>query len=227
MKNSLLLLFASLALFTQPVLSQTVTIAGLALGMNEADVKTALASHSPFYADQDSNTEGLHYLVAESEEESFALTFIDGKLAGFSTMHLLPPGQQAFLPAGQDPTVNTLRNLLIKRTWTPAMINKGDSFWLSDAAGKPISNPSKCDPKLGMAWLPYGPIAASTPGQTPPKSTTGLMKPVISLYPSGCGISIRLNMMPAGSENDRVNTVRIQVLDIKAINEFASKQAQH
>jgi hypothetical protein len=103
---------------------------------------------------QASGSPDLHYLVAEAEGESFAFTFIDGRVAAFSLMHILPPGQQPFLPSGQEPTVNTLRNLVIRQTWTPAEIKKGDTLWMSDASGEPLSDTLKCVPKSGNGWLP-------------------------------------------------------------------------
>ena len=110
--RTLQLLAASVIFLTQPIWSQNVKLAKIALGMNEADVKTALASNSPVYVNQPSASPDLHYLVAEAETESYAFTFIDDHVAAFSVVHILPPGQQPFLPSGQEPTVSTLRNLI-------------------------------------------------------------------------------------------------------------------
>ena len=106
--------------------------------MSETEVKTALASTAPFYINQASDYPDMHYLVAETEAESYAFTLIDGKVAAFSVMHILPPGQLPFLPPGQQPTVSILRGLITKQTWTPAEINKGDTWWFSDVSGAPL-----------------------------------------------------------------------------------------
>jgi len=98
-------LAAGLILLAQPAVSQTVKLANVALGMNEAEVKTALAKSPLTYVSQPSEVADLNYLVAESEEESFAFMFIDGRVAAFALSHILPPGQQPFLPQGQEPTV--------------------------------------------------------------------------------------------------------------------------
>jgi hypothetical protein len=119
-----------------------------------------------------------------------------------------------------------LRNLVIKQPWTPAEIKKGETIWLSDTAGAAFSSPSNCAPNLGTGWLPFGPVPGSTPGGLPAKSITGLMKPALASYTSSCGISIRLHKEPAESEIDRVTNVRIQVVNIKAINEFVAMQQQ-
>jgi hypothetical protein len=74
--------------------------------MSETEVKTALTSNAPLYVDQASDDQDMHYLVAETEAESYAFTMIDGKVAAFSVMHILPPGQLPFLPPGQQPTVS-------------------------------------------------------------------------------------------------------------------------
>src|SRR5271165_3687068 len=132
-KNQLLTLAACLILLAQSVLSQNVKLAKIALGMSEAEVKTALVSSAPFNINQPSDYPDMHYLVAEDEMESYAFTLIDGKVAAFSVMHILPPGQLPFLPPGQQPTVSFLRNLITRQTWAPAEINTGDTLWFSDA----------------------------------------------------------------------------------------------
>jgi hypothetical protein len=220
------LLAATLIFLAPAAFSQNVKLANVSLGMTEADVKAALASSTPSFHPQTSNFADLSYMVAETSGENYAFTFIEGHVAAFSIMHVLPPGQQAFLPQGQEPTVATLRNLIIKRTWEPAAIRKGDTLWLSDAVGAPLSDPSQCNPISGEEWLPFGPIQSSKPGETEPKSTEGLMKPSLVHYPAICGVSIHLKMAPAESENDRVSTVRIQVLDIKTLNAFLVKHPQ-
>jgi hypothetical protein len=194
--------------------------------MNESEVKAALAPSAPYYVNQGSDSPDLHYLVAESEAESFAFTFIDGRVAAFSLMHILPPGQQPFLPPGQEPTVSTLRNLVIKQTWTPAEIKKGDTVWLSDATGAFLSDALQCAPKLGKGWLPFGPIPDSKAGDPPAKSMVGLMKPALVSYSSSCGVSVHLNEAPAVSENDRVTSGQIQVLNFNAMNAFVAKHQQ-
>ena len=138
-------------------LAQNVKLANIALGMNETEVKSALASNAPFYANQASTYHDLYYLVAETESESYVFAFIDGKAAAFSVVHLLPPGQLPFLAPGQQPTVSILRRLIAKQTWAPAEINKADTSWFSDATGAPLSDASQCQPKSGEAWLPFGP----------------------------------------------------------------------
>lgn len=80
-------------------------LAKIALDMSAAEVKITLASDAPFYVDQPSACADMRYLVAETEAESCVFTFIDGKTAAFSVVHLLPPGQLPFLPQGQQPTV--------------------------------------------------------------------------------------------------------------------------
>jgi len=152
---------------------------------------------------------------------SFA--FIDGKAAAFSVVHLLPPGQLPFLPPGQQPTVSILRGLIAKQTWAPAEINKGDTWWFSDATGAPLSGASQCHPQSGEAWLPAGPIPSAKPGEAPERPTEGLMKPSVASYPSNCGVSIHLNQTPSDSEDSVVTSVRYQVLDIKAMNAFRAK----
>ena len=111
------LIAAGLCLLVQPLLAQNVRLAKIALGMSEAEVKTALASDTPFYADQPSAYADMHYLIAETDAESYAFTLIDGKTAAFSVVHLLPPGQLPFLPQDQQPTVAILRSLIAKQTW--------------------------------------------------------------------------------------------------------------
>jgi hypothetical protein len=68
-KSQLQLLAAGLILLTQLALSQNVKLANVALGMNEAEVKAALAPSAPYYVNQVSDSPDLHYLVAESEAE--------------------------------------------------------------------------------------------------------------------------------------------------------------
>jgi hypothetical protein len=191
--------------------------------MTEREVKTALASNAPFYFNQASDYPEMHYLVAETEAESYVFTFIDGKAAGFSVEHALPPGQLPFLPQGQQPTVSILRGLITKQTWTPAKINKGDTWWFSDASGAPLYDPSQCHPESSEAWLPLGPVASANPGERAVKSTEGLMKPSVTSYSSNCGVSIHLNQTPAESEDSVVTSVRYQVLDIKAMNAFRER----
>ena len=77
-KIYLQLLAAGLILLTQSAISQNVKLAKIALGMNETEVKTALASSATFYINQFSDSPDLYYLVAETETESFAFTLIDG-----------------------------------------------------------------------------------------------------------------------------------------------------
>lgn len=126
--------------------SQNVKLATIVLGMNETEVRTALTSIAPFYIDQPSTHPDLRYLVAESEAESFAFTMINGKVVAFSVMYILPPGQLPFLPRGQQPTVSILRNLITKQTWAPSEVEKGDTLWLSDATGAPLSSVLHCTP---------------------------------------------------------------------------------
>ena len=226
-KCPLQLLIAGLILFAQPVLAQNVKLANIALGMSETEVKTALTSTAPFYVSQASGYPDMHYLVAETEKESYAFTLIDGKVAAFSVVHFLPPGQLPFLPPGQQPTVSILRGLITKQTWTPAEINKGDTWWFSDSSGAPLADPSQCAPESAQAWLPFGAVPSAHPGERPARSTEGLMKPSVTSYPSNCGVSVHLNQTPAESEDSVVTSVRYQVLDIKAMNAFRSKHPQH
>jgi hypothetical protein len=194
--------------------------------MSESEVKTALTSNAPYYLDQPSAYPDMRYLVAETEAESFVFTFIDDKNAAFSVVHLLPPGQLPFLLPGQHPTVSILRGLIAKQTWAPAEINKGDTWWFSDEIGAPLRNASQCHTASVDAWLPVGPIPSAKPGESPAKSTEGLMKPSITSYPSNCGVSIHLNETPAESEDSVVTSVRYQVLDIKVMNAFKVKHPQ-
>jgi hypothetical protein len=226
-KSHMQLLAVSLILLAQSALSQNVKLAKIALGMNETEVKTALASSAPFYVNHPSDSPDLTYLVAEAGAESFAFTLIDGRVAAFSVMHILPPGQLPFLPPGQQPTVSILRSLIAKQTWAPAEINKGDTLWFSDASGAPLSNALQCPPESGEAWLPFGPVPGAKQGEPPAKSTAGLMKPSFTYYPSNCGVSIHLDQTPAESEDSVVNSVRYQVLDLKAMNRFLRKHPQH
>jgi hypothetical protein len=219
------LIAAGLAVLTQPLLAQNVKLAKIALGMSEADVKTALASDAPFYVDQPSAYADMHYLIAETDAESYVFTFMDGKTAAFSVVHLLPPGQLPFLPPGQQPTVAILRGLIAKQTWEPAVISKGDAWWFSDAAGAPVKDGMQCRPVSGEAWIPAEAIPRSKP-DGPPGSTNGLLKPSVGPYLSNCGVSIHLNQTPAESEDSVVTSVRYQVLDIKVMNAFVTKHPQ-
>ena len=221
------LMAGGLILLAQPLLARNVKLANIALGMNEAEVKTALASNAPFYVDQSSAYSDMHYLVAETEAESYVFTFIDGKAAAFSVVHTLPPGQLPFLSPGQQPTVSILRGLITKQTWAPAEIHKGDTWWFSDTSGAPLSDASQCRPESSKAWLPFGPVASANPGERAVKSTEGLMKLSVTSYHSNCGVSIHLNQTPAESEDSVVTSVRYQVLDIKVINAFLAKHRQH
>jgi hypothetical protein len=225
-KCQLQLLIASLIVFAQPVLGQNVKLANIALGMSETEVKTALASSAPFYINQASDYPDMHYLVAETDAESYAFTIIEDKVAAFSVVHILPPGQLPFLPPGQKPTVSILRSLITKQTWTPSEMNKGDTLWFSDASGAPLSNALQCRPQSGEAWLPFGPVASDNLSGRPAKSTEGLMKPSTNSYAANCGISIHLNLTPAESEDSVVTSVRYQVLDIKAMSAFLAMHRQ-
>ncbi len=218
---------AGLLVFAQLVLAQNVKLAKIALGMSETDVRAALSSNSPFYINQPSDSPDLHYLVAEAETESMAFAFIDGKVSAFSVTHILPPGQLPFLPPGQQPTVPILRGLITKQTWAPTEINKGDTWWFSDATGAPLSNASQqCRPESGDAWAPFGAVPGAKASEPPAKSIEGLMKPSFTSYPSNCGVSIHLSETPAESEDSVVTVVRYQVLDIKAMNAFLQKHGQ-
>ncbi len=218
---------ASLSFLLHPLLTQNVKLAKIALGMSDTDVKAALASDKPFFADQPSAYADMRYLIAETEAESYVFTLIDGRTAAFSVVHLLPPGQLPFLPPGQQPTVAILRGLIAKQTWEPAAISKGDSWWFSDATGAPLKNGAQCRPRSGDAWLPAGSIPSAKAGEEPPRSTVGLLKPAVTSYPSNCGVSIHLDQAPAESEDSVVTSVRYQVLDIKAMNAFVMTHPQH
>jgi hypothetical protein len=221
------LVIAGLFILAQGLLAQNVKLANLSLGMSESEVKTALALNAPFYVSQASDYPDMHYLVAETEAESYVFTFIGDKAAGFSVVHALPSGQLPFLPPGQQPTVSVLRGLITKQTWTPAKINKGDTWWFSDATGVPLSDNIQCKPESSEPWLRFGPVTSANPGERAVKSTEGLMKPSVTSYPSNCGVSIHLNLTPAESEDSVVTSVRYQVLDIKAMNAFRAKHPQH
>jgi len=225
--GTLRLLAAGINLLVQPLLAQNVKLAKIALGMSDTEVKAALAPDKPFFADQTSAYPDLHYLIAETEAESYVFTLIDGKAAAFSVVHLLPPGQLPFLPQGQQPTVAILRGLIARQTWAPAKIDKGDAWWFSDAAGAPLKSGAQCRPESGEAWLPAGAIPTAKPGEEPPRSTVGLLKPAVASYPWNCGVSIHLNQTPAESEESVVTSVRYQVLDIKVMNAFAATHPQH
>ncbi len=220
-------MIASLFILAQALLAQNVKLANISLGMSESEVKTALASNAAFYFSQASDYPDMHYLVAETQAESYVFTFIDDKAAGFSVVHALPPGQLPFLPPGQQPTVPILRGLISKQTWIPAKIDKGDTWWFSDASGVPLSDNIECKPESSEPWLPFGPVTSTNLGEHAVESTAGLMKPSATSYPSNCGVSIHLNLTPAGSEDSVVTSVRYQVLDIKAINAFRAKHPQY
>ena len=68
--------------------------------------------------------------------------------------------------------------------------------------------------------------AGAMQGEPPAKSTKGLMKLLVTPYPSNCEVSIHLNQTPAESEDSVVTSVRYQVLDIKAMNAFRAKHRQ-
>ena len=220
------LIAAGMVLFTQAAIGQNVKLAGIGLGMTEAEVKTALTASAPFYVNQPSAYPDMQYLVAETESESLAFTLIDGKVAAFSVVHFLPPGQLPFLPQGQQPTVPILRGLITRQTWDPAAINKGDTLWLSDANGAPLTSASQCAPISGTAWLPFGPVPGAKPGEPAVRSTVDLLKPSSSMYPSNCGVSMHLNETPAESDESVVTSVRYQVLDIKGMNAFLARHKQ-
>jgi hypothetical protein len=222
-KKQFLLLALGLILLAQSALSQNVKLAKIALGMTETEVKTALSSAVPFYANQASDYPDMHYLVAETEMESYVFTLIDGKVAAFSVMHILPPGQLPFLAPGQQPTVSILRGLIAKQTWNPSEISRGDTWWFSDVSGEPVSNAQQCRPESGETWLPFGPVPSPKPGEEPAKSTEGLMKPSVTSYPSNCGVSIHLNLTPGETDDAVVAIVRYQVLDLKAMNALLAK----
>ncbi len=219
-KQTIYLLAAGLAMSTQIAAAQTVKLAKIGLGMDESEVRAALAPSSPHYIPQRSASSALRYLLAESTEESFAFTFIDGKVAAFSLVHLLPPGQQPYLPVGTQPTVKVLRDLVIKQTWLPADVKGGETIWLSDSTGAPLATVAKCTLASGPAWVPY----EGAQDGTLRASERGLKKPSLASYPAGCGVSIHLSESPAASEDDRVTTVEIKVLDIKAMNHFLAKR---
>jgi hypothetical protein len=223
-KFRLQLLLVSLIAVAQQVPGQNVKLANIALGMSETEVKTALNSSAPTYANQPSDYPEMHFLVAWTETESYAFTIIEGKVAAFSVVHILPPGQLSFLPSGQKPTVSILRSLITKQTWTPSEINKGDTLWFSDASGGPLSDALQCRPQSGEAWLPFGPVARDNLSGSPAISTVDLMKPSTNSYAANCGVSIHLNLTPAESEDSVVTSVRYQVLDIKAMNAFLAKR---
>src|ERR1035441_1197260 len=128
MKKQFLFFPAGLIFFAQAALSQNVKLAKIAIGMNETEVKAALASSAPFYLNQPSDFSDLYYLVAEAETESYAFTLIDGKVAAFSVTHILPPGQLPFLAPGQQPTVSILRGLITKQTCAAHETNTGDTL---------------------------------------------------------------------------------------------------
>lgn len=209
---------ASLILLVQPMFSQKVKLAKISLGMTEAEVKEALAPSTPHYIDQTS-TPKLRSLVAETAEESFAFTFIEGHVAAYSLMHVLPAGQQPFLAPGQEPTVKVLRDLVIGQTWKPASVDKGDTSWFSDAAGSPLLDATTCMPQSSQAWQPLGTVKGATM-----KTTEGLMRPSLVKYPANCGVTIHLHEAPAANDNDRVSAVQIQVLDTRVLNQFLAKQ---
>ena len=225
-KFQLQLLLVGLIAAVQAAPGQNVKLANIALGMSETEVKTALTANAPLYAHQASGYAEMHYLVAFTEAESWAFTVIDEKVAAFSVVHTLPSGQLPFLPPGQKPTVSVLRSLITKQTWTPAEINKGDTLWLSDASGAPLSNALQCRPLSGEAWLPFGPITRDNTGAILAQFTEGLMKPSSRSYSTDCGVSIHLHQTPSESEDSVVTSVRYQVLDIKAMNAFLAKHRQ-
>jgi hypothetical protein len=225
-KCQLQLLIAALIVLAQPLLAQNVKLAKIALGMTETEVKTALTTSAPIYIHQSSDSSDLRYLVAETEIESYAFALIDEKVAGFSVVHILPPGQLPFLDPGQQPTVSILRGLITKQTWAPSVINRGDTYWFSDTNGAPLADASQCRANSGEAWLPFGPIPSVKPDDPSVKSTAGLMKPSAASYPLNCGVSIHLNLSPGETEDSVVTTVKYQVLDIKAMNALLAKHHQ-
>jgi hypothetical protein len=155
--------------------AQQVRLAKVGLGMTEAELKQVLDGASPHYTDRTSSFAGKRSMLAVTEEESYLFTFANDKVVAFSLVHLLPAGQQPFLPAGQEPTLKALRDLVIMQTWTPASVNAGDTFWLSDAHGAPLSTLGTCAPTVSAAWKPS---VAQKSGETP--STVGLMEPVVT-----------------------------------------------
>ena len=115
--------------------------------------------------------------------------------------------------------MKVLRDLITGQTWKPVSIHEGDTLWASDALGAPSTNPQTCRRASGKTWVPFGILAGAKQ-----ETTAGLVKPAMVASPANCGVSIHLNEAPAKSENDRVTSVSIQVLDAKVWNEFVTKQ---
>ncbi len=71
--------------------------------MTEADVREALAPAGMEYVQQASSYPELQYLVAAKADESYAFTFLDGRVVAYSIVHILPAANQpAVKTAGGD-----------------------------------------------------------------------------------------------------------------------------
>lgn len=96
-KKNLQILAAGLALLSQPLYSQKVRLARVGLGMTETEVREALGEISTHYIGQPSNLSEVHYLVAETEAESFAFTF-DRRSGGGVLAHAHSASRAAAIP---------------------------------------------------------------------------------------------------------------------------------
>ena len=198
--------------------AQQVRLSKVGLGMTEPELKKALVGSSPRYTERPAGADGLRSLLAVTEEESFLFSFADDKVAAFSLIHLIPPGQQPFLPPGQEPTVKVLRDLVIKQTWAPISLTRGNTFWLSDATGAPLMDTKECPVSAMTGWKLFTGVTVQA------RSSVGLMKPVAENYPAACGMSIHLKVSPASTDEDHVTKVEIQVLDFKAVSSVSQRK---
>ncbi len=210
-------LAAGMALISLPAFSQNVKLAKVAVGMTEAEVREALAPAGMTYVQQHSSYEELRYMLAAKDEESYAFTLIDGRVAAYSVAHILP--------AGSQPTVKTVRDSITKQTWAPVRIAGRDTYWVSDAYGAPVADETKCSPVSAVGWIAYD---ASSLNSTVSgyRSIARLMKPAVVRYPAGCGVSIHMEEASAGGDGDPVSSVALQVLNMKAMSVFAAKHPQ-
>ena len=217
MKAPRFLLIAGCMLLGLSASAQQVKLAKVALGMNEAEVKEALAPSGQTFLELDSSSPQLRYLVAAKADESYAFTLVDGKVAAYSIVHMLPEDKQ--------PTVKAIRDSITRQTWAPVRAAGTETFWVSHADGTPGSDCAQCSPAPAGSWMALEAGAASKLASYP--SASGLLRPALVPYPSGCGVSIHMTEQSAGGDADPVSSVSLQVLDLKVISAYVQQHSKH
>ncbi len=216
-KTQMKFLAACIALISFPGFSQNVKLAKVALGMTEAEVRGALAPAGMTYVQQASSYPELRYLIAAKDEESYAFSLLDGRVAAYSVLHILP--------TVNPPTVKAVRNSITKQTWAPVRASGRDTYWLSDADGAPVADEARCSPAPAGGWVAYDASGLSSTVSAY-RSIGGVMKPSVMQYPAGCGVSIHMDEESAGGDRDPVSSVSLQVLNLRAMSVFAAKHPE-